>query len=134
MKLCETGKRQKFEVTKILMREQVGKNPVTVVVPRPERRLRVAAENYFERRIRRIARKIFVGVNVDSRGMIYREQTYSVEIHRFLERLHEAEAEFAVFLANRVAIELHVLDGPRNVTFAGADPVADNTSTEHVAD
>jgi hypothetical protein len=49
------------------------------------------------------------------------------------ERLHEAEAELTVLLANGVAVNLDVFGGARNVVQTGANPMADDAGAEHVA-
>src|ERR1700728_2301008 len=64
--------------------------------------------------------------------MIDREHARLIEINRSLQRLREAEAELAVFLANRVAINLDVLDRPRNIALAGPYPVSNHARAQHV--
>ena len=64
-----------------------------VLVPRAGWRTRVAAHHNLERRIRRIRREILVGINVDVRGMIDRQQPHLIEVDGLFQRLHEAEAE-----------------------------------------
>ena len=66
--------------------------------------------------------------------MIDGEQLHLVEINGFFQWLHEAEAEFAVFLAERVAVEFDVFRRPSDVAFPGRYPMPDNSGTEHVAD
>src|SRR5215469_18587951 len=70
MRFRESGERQQFEITEITMRQQIGEHVVAVLVPCPTRRTRVPTEHDFERRVRRIAREIFIGINLDVRGMI----------------------------------------------------------------
>ena len=66
--------------------------------------------------------------------MVDRQYAHLIEIDGFLERLHKAEAELAVFFADGVAIDLDVFDGPRDVTLAGPNPVSDHARAKHVAD
>src|SRR6266436_2023978 len=103
-------------------------------VPSADRRAGVAAEHYFERRIRRIAGEIFVGIDVNASRMIDRQQLHLVEINRLFERLHKPEAELAISLADRVAIELNVFRWTSDVPFIRPDPVSDNARAQHVAD
>ena len=107
---------------------EIGQNVVSVLIPRARWRLRAAAGYNFEIWIRRIAGKIFVGKNVYVRGMVDREQLYLVEINRFFQGFHEAEAELAIFFANGVAIYFYVFRGAWNVALAGADPVSNYAS------
>ncbi len=70
--LGESQERKYFEVAEIAMREQIEKHVVAVFVPRTGGRARVVivAEHNLERRVRRIAGEILVGINVDIGGMI----------------------------------------------------------------
>ena len=54
------------------MGDQIGKHVVAVLVPRTSRRTRlvIVAEHNLERRVRRVAAEIFVGIDVDIGGMI----------------------------------------------------------------
>ena len=65
--------------------------------------------------------------------MIDGQQFYLVEIDGLFQRLHETEAELAVFFADGGAVYFDVFRGTRNVALAGADPVADHAGAEHVA-
>ena len=130
----EAGELGQGKITEIAMRQQIGKDVVPVLIVRRGWRTRVAAGHYFEIWIWRIAGKIFVRINVNVRGMIDRQQLYLIEVNCLFERLHEAEAELAIFFANGVAIDFYVFRGARNVALAGAYPVADDASAEHVSD
>ena len=96
---CKLGQ---AEIAEVAMRQQIREHVVAVLIVRRCGRARVPAGDHFEWRIRRIAGEVFVGINVEVRRMIDRDELHLIEIHGFFERLHEAEAEFAVFLANRM--------------------------------
>ncbi len=66
--------------------------------------------------------------------MIDRHQAHLIEVYGFFERLHEAEAEPAVFFADGVALDLDEFDRPGNIALSGADPVSHNACAEHVCD
>ena len=94
VRLGESQKRKHLEVAEIAMREQIGEHVVAVLVPGPGGRASIilVAEHDLERRVRRIAGEIFVGIDVDVGGMIDGEQFHLIEIDGFFERLHEAES------------------------------------------
>ena len=123
-----------LEIAEIAVRQQIRQHIVPVLVPRSSGRAGIATEDNFERRIGRIAGEILVGEYVDSAGMVHGQQLHLVEIDGLFQRLHEPETELAVFLANRVARNLDVFRGARNVTLVGPDPVADYARAQHVAD
>src|SRR5690349_13565005 len=93
MRLGEAFERGQFEIAEITMRENVGQNIVTVLVPCACGRTRVAAENYLELWKWRIAGEIFVGEDVELGWVIHSEQTHIIEINNFLQWFHEPEAE-----------------------------------------
>ena len=66
---------------------------MAVLVPGSGGRARIAADDDFEFGIRRIRCEIFVGIYVDTGGMIDGEQSHLIEVDGFFEWLHEAEAE-----------------------------------------
>ena len=66
--------------------------------------------------------------------MIDREQLDLIKVDRFFKRLHEAEAELAVFFDDCAAINLDVLGRARDVALVRADPVSNDARAEHVAD
>jgi hypothetical protein len=70
VRLGESLEGQHLEVAEIAMREQVGKHVVAVLVPCAGGRARIViiAEHDLERRVRRIAGEIFVGIDVESAG------------------------------------------------------------------
>ena len=104
--LREALERLGLEVAEITMRPQVRQHIVVVLVPGAGRRTCVATDHNFERRIRRSSTgEILVGENVILRRMIHRQQLHLIEIDDFLQRLHEAEAELAVFLRTAVAVD-----------------------------
>ena len=123
-----------LEIAEVTVRQQIGQDVVAVIVPRSRGRTGIAAVDNLEWRIRRVAGEIFVGINVDRSRMIDRQQFYLIEINSFFQRLHEAEAELAVFLANRVAMNFDVFRRPRNVALVRPNPVADHARAQHVAD
>ena len=133
VRLGEALELQDIEIAKVTMRQQVGQNIVTMLVPRARRRTGIAAVDNFERRIRRVAGEIFVGENIDSGRMVHGQQLHLIEIDRFFQRLHETETEFAVFFAHRVAGDLDVFRRPRNVALAGPNPVPDHARAQHVS-
>ncbi len=120
------------KIAEVAMRQQIREHIVAVLVPRCRRRARIPADHNFERWIRRIAGEIFVGINLELGRMIDRQQLYLIEIHGLFERLHEAETELAIFFSNGLAINLDVFRRSRNVALAGANPVSDHSSAEHV--
>src|SRR5271156_5172774 len=126
------------------MREQIGEHVVAVLIPRAGGGTRIVliAEHNLERRVRRIAREIFVRIYVDLGGMIDGEQLHLIEINRLFEGLHEAEAQLAIFFAQRSAVELDGFgracdvpdDAALDIAISRRDPVSDDACTEHVAD
>jgi hypothetical protein len=82
MRLGEPEEWQHFEVTEIMMREQIWEDIMAVLVPRPRGRTRTPAKYNLKRWIRRIAGEIFVGIDVNIGRMIDREQLYLVQILR----------------------------------------------------
>ena len=115
------------------MRQQIRQHVVAMLIVSRRRRTRALADDHFEWRIRRIAREIFVGINLKIRRVIDGNDLHLIQVHSFFERLHKAEAELAVFFANRIAINLDVFGGARNITLAGADPMSNDTRSEHVS-
>ncbi len=107
---------------------------MAVLIQHARGRTRVVAHYDFEFRIRWIRREIFVGINLEIRGMIDCQNTHLIEVHRFLQRFHKAEAEIAVFLADGVSIDLDVLDRTRNVALPRPNPVPDYACAQHVGD
>ena len=93
VRLGESHERENFEIAEIAMRQQIRQHVVAMIVPGASWRTRVAREHYFERRIRRIAGEVFVGIDLDIGRMIDSDQLHLVEINRLFERLHETEAE-----------------------------------------
>ena len=134
MELGETLKRQQLEIAKVAVRQQVRQHVAAMVIPCAGRRTRILAGDYLERGIGRIAGEIFVGIDIEIARMIDRQQTYAVQIDNFFHRLHQAEAELAIFLFYGVAIDFDVLGRPGNVALARPDPVADHARAEHVRD
>ena len=134
MRFSEALELRHCEVADVTVRKQVGQQVVAMIVPNTGWRLGTLADHYFEGWIWRVRREVFVGIDIDVRGMIDGEQPHLVEVDGFFQRLHEAEAELAVLLANRIAIDLYELDGSRNVPLVGTDPVSDYAGTEHVGD
>src|ERR1022692_1410568 len=116
------------------MRQQVGQHVVAVLIPGARGRTRIAAHHDFEFRIRRVRGEVLVRINVLVGGMIDGQNTDLIEVDSFLQRLHEAEAELAVFLANGVVLNLDVLDRPRSVALPGPNPVPDHARAQHVGD
>src|ERR1700751_1550249 len=119
---------------------------MSVLIPCAGGGARVASKNNFEGRIGRIAGEILVGENVEFGRMIDGQKSDLIEINNFFERLHEPEAEHwmyqasrslcervgIIFLPKKIAINPHVLDRSRNIALAGADPVTNDASAEHV--
>jgi hypothetical protein len=68
VRLGEALKLRELEIAEVVMRQQIGKNVVAMLVPRAGGRLGVAADDNFELRIRRVRGEIFVGINVTSAG------------------------------------------------------------------
>src|SRR5579864_379378 len=154
MRLGEAFERQYIEIADVLMREQIGEEVVTFVVPgsrwRPRRFL--VAGNYLELRIRRIAGEIFVGINVFLGRMINSHHLNRVDVNDLLHRLHQEEAEDAVWTGadarppiawwrdkiallkfpNHIPINLHPLHWTRNIPLVRPNPMANDSSTEHV--
>ena len=64
MRLGETLKLCHGKIADEMLCQQIRQDIMAVLVPRARGRLRVAAYYDFESRIRRIRRKIFVGVNL----------------------------------------------------------------------
>ena len=122
------------EIAEVAMRQQIGQHIVAVLVPRSRGRMRVfaLAHHHLELRIRRVRGEILVGINFEIRGMIDRHHAHLIEVNGFLQRLHEAEAEVAVFFANGVAIDLDVFDRPRDVALPRPNPVSDHARAQHV--
>src|ERR1017187_7774221 len=120
------------------MREQIGENVVAVLIPRPGRRTRIAAEHNLERRIRWVAGEIFIRINVEIGGVINGEEFHLIEVHRFFQRLHETKTQLAISFAKRVAVELDGFGRTSNVAldvvFSGCDPVSNHARAQHVAD
>ena len=67
------------------MCEQIGQQVMSMIVPHARRWTRIAAHNYFERRVWRVRRKILVRIHVDIRRMVDRQQTNLIEVDCFLE-------------------------------------------------
>ena len=97
VRLREAVERQEFEITEILVLAQGWDQIVSVLIPCGGRQLRLATLDHAKRRERRIAGEILVGIHIESTGMIDRQQFDLVEINCFFHRLHEAEAQLAVF-------------------------------------
>ena len=61
-----------------------------------------------------------------------------IEVNRLFQRFHKAEAEFAVFFSNSVAVDLDVLNRPRDIafddSFGRSNPMSDDPRAQHVAD
>ena len=93
MRLGESLKLRQREIANITMHQQIRQNIMSMLVPRPGRRPRVTADHHFERRIWRIRREVFVRIYVDVGRMIYREQSYLIEIDGFFQGLHETKTE-----------------------------------------
>ena len=93
VRLGESLKLRQREIAKVTMRQQIGQHVVSMLVPRRSRRTRIAAHHNFERRIRRVRRKIFVGINIGIRRMIHSEQPHLIEVDGFFQRFHEAETQ-----------------------------------------
>ena len=99
----QLGKAQELsnaKIAEVAVRQQIGQHVVPVFITRGGWRTSIATGYHFEIWIRRIAGKIFVGINVKVRGVIDRQQFYLVEIDGLFQRLHETEAELAVFFAD----------------------------------
>src|ERR1700688_4804552 len=101
-------------------------------------RIFTIADHTFEWRVWRIAGEIFIGININIGGMIDGQQLDLIEINRFFERLHEAEAQLAIFFLNRASVDFDRLRWTGDVALYLAvlsrDPVADDARAEHVAD
>src|SRR5277367_5100783 len=70
--------------------------------------------------------------------MIDGQQFHLIEIYRLFQRLHESEAELAIFFSKRAAIKLDGFSWTRNITFdfvsAGLNPMPDDARAQHVSD
>src|SRR5258708_31263068 len=93
MWLREALKLRENEIAEIFVRQQIGKNIVAVLVPRANRRLGVVAHDPLEWRIWRIRGEVFIGINVDTGGMIGRPQGELIRIEGFFFRLPGAGNE-----------------------------------------
>src|ERR1022692_3183968 len=120
------------------MRQQIRKHVVAMLVPSTGGRTRGAAEHNLERRVRRIAGEIFIGINVKVGGMIDGEQLHLVEVNGLFQRLHEAETQLAIFFAERSTVKLDGFGRPSNISstppFPRRDPVPDDPCAEHTPD
>src|SRR3954447_1966866 len=107
---------------------------MSVLVVHGDGRLRIRARDHFEFRIRRVAREILVRINLDVGRMIDGQQFNSIQVNRFFQRLHKAEAKLAVLSNHRVTIDLDVLRWTGDVALVWSDPVSDDARAQHVAD
>ena len=64
--------------------------------------------------------------------MVHGQQAHAIKIDNFLHRLHEAEAELAVFFLNYVAIDLDILGGARDIALSRPNPMTHHASAEHI--
>jgi hypothetical protein len=63
--------------------------------------------------------------------VVHGQQLHLIQVDCFFQRLHEAEAELAIFLAD-VAVDLDVLRGAWNIALPRPNPVADYAGADHV--
>ena len=92
MRLGEALEGQNLKVAKISVGRKIREQVMSVFVPRAGRRTCIAAEHNLERRVRRIAGEILIGININASRMVDRKQPDLVEINNFFHRLHQAEA------------------------------------------
>src|SRR5579862_2643674 len=90
-----------------------------MLVPHSDGHARRAAQHNFERWIWRVRCEIFVGINVDIRGMIDGQQSHLVEVDRFLERFHETKTENLLGLSHLPWCgKIHATGGGMHRSFA----------------
>ena len=66
--------------------------------------------------------------------MIDGQQLHAIEIDRFFQGFHEAEAQLAILLAKKFAVHLDVFLRTGNIALTRRNPVSDYACAEHVAD
>src|SRR5579859_5946622 len=96
--------------------------------------MRRTSRDDFESRKRWIHREMAVGIDFHTSRMVDGEQADLIEIIKFLLGLDEAKSQLAVFQLDVGTIDLEIFRGIRDISLAGADPVADDSRADNVCD
>src|SRR6267154_1423149 len=107
---------------------------ISAVVPRADRRMRIAARDHAKLRKWWRTDESLVGKNFVSRGMIDRQQPHLIQIHCFFHGLHETETEQPIASLHAACGYLQIFIWIGNIPVSGTDPVADHAGPDHVRD